>query len=159
MKKGKNLVIDSDKIKEQFSDYDPKNPTTVHEKSSELSKIYYKNALKDPSYKKVVLTAWGGGSGKSEILVSWIPQNSGTLVFDWTGKNYKKIVSQYDEAKKAWKDAEIKAVYIDYNKAKQFNAKRDRTVAEDILADTHKGYRKNSITNSKGTTRYKYKPS
>jgi len=57
MKKGKNLVIDSDKIKEQFSDYDPKNPTTVHEKSSELSKIYYENALKDPSYKKVVLTA------------------------------------------------------------------------------------------------------
>lgn len=142
MKKWKNLVIDSDKIKEQFSDYDPKNPTTVHEKSSELSKIYYKNALKDQSYKKVVLTAWGGGSGKSEILVSGIPQDSGTLVFDWTGKNFKKIVSQYDEAKKAWKDAEIKAVYIDYNKAKQFNAKRDRTVAEDILADTHKGYRK-----------------
>ena len=142
MKKGKNLVIDSDKIKEQFSDYDPKNPTTVHEKSSELSKIYYENALKDPSYKKVVLTAWDGGSGKSEILVSGIPQDSGTLVFDWTGKNFKKIVSQYDQAKKAWKDAEIKAVYIDYNKAKQFNAKRDRTVAEDILADTHKGYRK-----------------
>ena len=142
MKKGKNLVIDSDKIKEQFSDYDPKNPTTVHEKSSELSKIYYENALKDPSYKKVVLTAWGGGSGKSEILVSGIPQDSWTLVFDWTGKNFKKIVSQYDKAKKAWKDAEIKAVYIDYNKAKQFNAKRDRTVAEDILADTHKGYRK-----------------
>lgn len=142
MKKGKNLVIDSDKIKEQFSDYDPKNPTTVHEKSSELSKIYYENALKDPSYKKVVLTAWGGGSGKSEILVSGIPQDSWTLVFDWTGKNFKKIVSQYDQAKKAWKDAEIKAVYIDYNKAKQFNAKRDRTVAEDILADTHKGYRK-----------------
>jgi hypothetical protein len=142
MKKWKNLVIDSDKIKEQFSDYDPKNPTTVHEKSSELSKIYYKNALKDPSYNKVVLTAWGGGSGKSEILVSGIPQNSGTLIFDWTGKNFKKIVSQYDEAKNAWKDAEIKAVYIDYNKAKQFNAKRERTVAEDILADTHSGYRK-----------------
>lgn len=142
MLKWKNLVIDSDKIKEFFTDYNPKNPSTVHEPSSQLAKEFYGIALKNPTYKKVVLTAGGGWSGKSEILVNGIPNDSATLVFDWTGKSYKKIVSQYDEAIKAGKEAEINAVYIDYNKAKKFNAKRERNVPESILADTHSGYRK-----------------
>ena len=142
MKKWKNLVIDSDKIKELFSDYNPKNPATVHEPSSQLAKEFYWMALKDPTYKKVVLTAGGGWSGKSEVLVSGIPKDSATLVFDWTWKNFDKIVSQYDQAIQAGKEAEISAVYIDYRTAKKFNEKRERNVPEEVLEDTHKGYRK-----------------
>lgn len=48
----------------------------------------------------------------------------------------------YDQAVASGKKPEIQAVYIDFNTAKKFNAKRSRNVPEDILTDTHGGYRK-----------------
>lgn len=144
-KLGKNIIIDSDKVKELFHDYDPKNPGTVHETSSVLSKKFFEKALRETKTKKVVFTAWGGGSGKSEILIRSIPENDGAVIFDGTGKNYKKLVGMYDMAKQMGKEPEIAAAYINYSMAKHFNSKRGRNVPEDILADTHKGYRKSLL--------------
>lgn len=143
--KGTNIVIDSDKIKEMFSNYEKKNPGTVHEKSSELAKAFFLKSLMESKNKKVVFTAWWGGSWKSEVLIKDIPHDSGTTIFDGTWKNYRKIIEMHDLAKEAGKEPEIHGVYINFNKAKEFNEKRDRTVWIDALSETHSWYRKTML--------------
>lgn len=66
-------------------------------------------------------------------------------MLDGTGKNYKKLVANIEQAKKAGKNVKIEAVFIDFDKASAFNKKRDRTVPESILRETHKGYRESLV--------------
>lgn len=56
-KYGKNIVVDSDKVKEMFADFDPKNPQTIHEKSSVIGKTIFERALRENKGSKVVFTA------------------------------------------------------------------------------------------------------
>lgn len=148
----KTLVIDSDNIKKMFIDYNPNKPELVHRPSSDLSQKFYEQSLKENPNKKVVLLAWGWWSGKSEILVKNIKNWEPAIVFDWTGKNYDKMIKNYELAKKHWKTPSIEAVFIDFNKAKQFNLKRDRVVSLDILKDTHSWYRKTLLRITKERT-------
>jgi len=135
------LVIDSDDIKKMFSDFDSKKPELVHKQSSELSQKFYEKTLAENPSKKVVLTAWGGWSWKSEILIKNIKAWEEAIVFDWTGKSYDKMIKNYELAKTAWKNPQIDAIFINYNVAKKFNQMRSRTVPEKLLQGTHSWYR------------------
>lgn len=135
------VVIDSDNIKKMFIDFDPKKPELVHRPSSDLSQIFYEKALAESPAEKVVLTAWWGWSWKSEVLLKDIKAWEPSIIFDWTWKNFNKMVANYDKAAKAWKKPQIDAVFIDFNTAKKFNQKRARTVPEDLLRWTHTWYR------------------
>ena len=53
------------------------------------------------------------------------------------------IAKRIEAIKNAGKTPRIDAVFIDYLKAKRFNSFRERSVPEDILRETHKGYREN----------------
>lgn len=137
-----SVIIDSDNIKKMFTDYDSLKPELVHKQSSALSKKFYEKSLKENPNKKVVLLAWWGWSGKSEMLVKSIKQWEPAIVFDWTWKSYDNVVKNYDLAKSYWKTPSVEVLYIDYQIAKRFNLNRERVVPEDILEWTHSWYRK-----------------
>lgn len=143
--KGKTVVLDTDEIKKMFTDFDKKAPEKVHKESSDLSKNFFKRLVKELKGKKVVLTAWGGWSWKSEVLIADLKAKGTPLVFDGTLKDYDKTLKTIKIAQEAWKEVEINAVYVDYGLAKMFNSKRDRTVPEALLRSTHTGYRQTLI--------------
>jgi hypothetical protein len=138
----KSVIIDSDNIKKLFTDYNPDKPELVHTASSKLASWFYRKALEENPSKKVVLTAWGWWSWKSEVLVDELMKTwDDVIIFDWTWKDYDKVMANVKLAREAWKEAEIQAVYIPYFMAKEFNEMRKRTVPLDILETTHQWMR------------------
>ena len=139
------IIVDSDNIKRMFTDYNPLKPELVHRQSSDLSQKFYETALKESKNQKVILLAWWWWSGKSEMLVKAIKNGEPAIVFDWTGKDYNKMIKNYELAKSAWKTPSVEALYINFNKAKKFNLARERVVPLDILKWTHQWYRETTL--------------
>lgn len=137
----KSIVVDSDNIKKLFADFNPDAPELVHDTSSNLSSKFFEKALETNPTEKVVFTAWGWWSWKSEVLIKNILWEWDAIIFDWTWKNYEKMIKMYNQAKAAWKQASIEWVYVDFRDAQIFNNMRDRTVPLDILIDTHSWFR------------------
>jgi len=136
-------VIDSDVIKKYIRGYNPKHPDRVHQLSSKIADELTEKLIKDPNIKKIKLLAGWGGSWKSEVLLKWILKDKEKWigVVDGTLKTYSKARKLIDKVKAEGKTPEVEASYVDFDKALEFNNKRDRTVPEEILYNTHKWFR------------------
>ena len=106
---GACAYVDADEIKREHPDYDPKNPSVVHEWSSqEATRRFY--ALL--------------GTGQD-------------VVFDGTGNTAEKYVGFIQDAQQAGYATELVYVTTDLATALARNAARERVVSEGIVRDRH----------------------
>ena len=139
--------IDPDEVKklDPNFDKDPSLAAAVHEPSSYLSKVIWKNALKDKKEagddSPVIFTAGGSGSGKSEAMKLAkiiIGAKNDALTFDSVLGNFDKSVAKIQEAL----DGQTGKVDIAYTNAPMelavmLNMQRGRTVKLDTQIDAH----------------------
>ena len=102
-------VVDCDEIKKTHPDYDPKNPGLVHQWSSRLADAQSQQNLID---------------GVS-------------FVMDGTGRNSEKYVRMIREAHEKGYRTRLLYVACSVRTALERNAKRERTVPEDMLLESH----------------------
>lgn len=102
-------VVDSDDIKKEHPDFDPKQPELIHEWSSvEATRRFY---------------------GKLAAGLSFI--------FDGTGTNAEKYVSMTNEAHRAGFDVTVVYVKVTLATSLKRNAERERTVPEYVVREQH----------------------
>jgi hypothetical protein len=140
-------LIDPDAVKKLDPKFrnDSSLAAAVHEPSSVLSKVIWKNALADKKAKgdksPVLFTAGGSGSGKSEAMglaKDIIGAEADPLTFDSVLGNFNKSVAKIDEAL-AGQDGKIDIVYTNapLELAVLLNMKRGRTVKLDTQIEAH----------------------
>lgn len=141
-------VIDPDMVKKLYPAFrkDSSLATAVHEPSSYLSKVIWKNALKDKKEagdkSPVIFTAGGSGSGKSEagdLAKKLINAPEDALTFDSVLGNYDKSVKKIDEALNG-QDGPIDIVYTNatLELATKLNMQRQRTVRLGTMIEAHR---------------------
>jgi hypothetical protein len=139
--------IDPDKVKELFPEFakDKSYAAAVHEPSSELSKVIWRNALKEKGdagdTSPTLFTAGGSGSGKSEamkVAKSLVGAKDDALTFDSVLGNFKSATDKIQEALDLTKGP-VDIIYTNapIETATFLNLKRDRTVRMKTLMDAH----------------------
>jgi phage-related protein (TIGR01555 family) len=142
-------VIDPDLVKRLSPDFDA-DPTlahAVHEPSSKLAKMIFKDALERKAAagdtSPTVFTAGGSGSGKSTTMPGALAQLGAKpdgLIYDSVLSSKSSAVSRIDQALAATKgDVGIAYTNADVAKASMLNALRERSVAIDTLIHAHLG--------------------
>jgi hypothetical protein len=140
-------VIDPDLVKKLDPNF-AKNPAlagAVHEPSSYLSKVIWKNALEDKKNSgdksPVLFTAGGSGSGKSEAMglakdILKAPEDA--LTFDSVLGNFDKSTQKIQEALDG-QDGMVDIVYTNapLELAVKLNLQRSRTVKLDTQINAH----------------------
>jgi 8-oxo-dGTP pyrophosphatase MutT (NUDIX family) len=142
-------TIDPDRVKMMSAKFvnDRKLAPAVHEPSSMLSKLIFRQALIDKDKagdtSPTVFTAGGSGSGKSEAMnlatkIAGVDKDG--LVFDSTMSNAQSGIKKIQEALDL-SGAPVAVVYTNspVEKAFRFNAKRARAVPASVLAHAHMG--------------------
>ena len=146
-KKDFKNVIDPDKVKTLDPKFKKDNSlaAAVHEPSSYLSKVLWKNALEEKAAKgdtsPTLFTAGGSGSGKSEameIAKSLVGAEKDALTFDSVLGNFKSAVEKIQQAIDITK-GNIDIIYTNapIETATKLNLKRGRTVRMKTLMDAH----------------------
>ena len=146
-KKDFKNVIDPDKVKTLDPKFKNDNSlaAAVHEPSSYLSKVLWKNALEEKAAKgdtsPTLFTAGGSGSGKSEameIAKSLVGAEKDALTFDSVLGNFKSAVEKIQQAIDITK-GNIDIIYTNapIETATKLNLKRGRTVRMKTLMDAH----------------------
>ena len=146
-KKDFKNVIDPDKVKTLDPNFKKDNSlaAAVHEPSSYLSKVLWKNALEEKAAKgdtsPTLFTAGGSGSGKSEameIAKSLVGAEKDALTFDSVLGNFESAVEKIQQAIDITK-GNIDIIYTNapIETATKLNLKRDRTVRMKTLMDAH----------------------
>ena len=103
------IIVDSDAIKAEHSEYDPRDPSRVHAWSSqEATRRFY--------------AAIGTGAD---------------VVFDGTGNSAEKYVTFIHAAQASGYETELVYVTCDLHEALRRNAARERVVAEDVVRERH----------------------
>lgn len=64
------LVISADEIKKELPDYSPEKAESFHRESARLADKNFEIALKESTFKEVILLCGGTASGKTEFLVT-----------------------------------------------------------------------------------------
>lgn len=140
-------LVDPDAVKKLDPKFrnDASLAGAVHEPSSYLSKVIWKNALAQKKANNdtspVLFTAGGSGSGKSEAMglaKSIINAQADPLTFDSVLGNFDKSVSKINEALES-QDGKIDIVYTNapLELAVLLNMKRGRTVKLDTQLEAH----------------------
>lgn len=133
-------VVNPDNAKELFrpAGYNPEvNPLSsahVHEASSELSKMIYRDLLAENKGLKnnvVLFTAGGSGVGKTSAIKQLLDLNEYPIIVDSNLSNFESAVKKIDEALKSGYKVEIK--YVDRNPVLAWN--------EGVLVRTARGER------------------
>lgn len=133
-------VIDWDSVKMMFKEYSPKDPSAVHEPSSELTKAFLKKIVKESRVPTVVFSAWGPWSGKSEgVVKGWMGKR--VILYDHMLSNADSFIKKHNIVKDAWKKTIVNAIYTDLSTAKKYNKWRDRSVDEVVLEQEHQNFR------------------
>jgi len=139
--------IDPDKVKE-LSPYflkDKSLAAAVHEPSSTLSKILWKNSLKEKAANgdtsPTLFTAGGSGSGKSEamkVAKELVGAKDDALTFDSVLGNFKSATDKINDALELTK-GNVDIIYTNapIETATLLNLKRERTVRIATLMDAH----------------------
>jgi hypothetical protein len=136
-----DILIDSDHIKSLHPRFNGDNAPEIHPLSSKAMQEVYKEALKDPSIKKVKFTAGGSGSGKSEVVLKNIT-GDGAIIMDGTLANFEKATKNIQQAIDAGKEVELHSVFAPVKVAQKFSAGRsERVVPIDVLEGKHVGFR------------------
>lgn len=103
-------ILDCDEIKKEHPDYDPKNPSLVHEwSSSELERKFQDQLNKDESF-----------------------------VVDGTGANSDKLIRRITEARQKGFVTELVYVVCSLKASLERNRQRERVVADDVVIEKYK---------------------
>lgn len=140
--KSKAVVIDADTIKKMHPKFNPKNPGALHEESSAISKELVEKAIDEDVSGIFKMIGGGSGSGKSEVVLLKIGNQPG-VVFDGTLGGLDSAVKKIEYALSKGKKIELHPVYTPPKLATLFNQMRARSVADDVLIDSHFGMRDN----------------
>ncbi|HZE87350.1 MAG TPA: hypothetical protein VE090_04035 [Methylomirabilota bacterium] len=136
------LIISADEIKKQLPHYSPDKAEAFHHESArEADKIFIK-ALKNDSYKEVILLSGGTASGKTEFLATQLSKKD-CIVLDATLSTELGARNKIRQIIKARKKPIVYAVIPDDLK-RAFYAflNRDRKFSDAHFYKTHSGSRK-----------------
>lgn len=142
------IVIDPDAIRRRVDGFDelkPEHTALMHEPASEVAKELYTKALEQDKNPRVVFTAGGSGSGKSELVVdSVVNDGYKGIIMDGTLSNYESAIKKIDQAIKAGKMPEVRAILGRIESNWKFVQKRaileERTINLPDFVDIHTGY-------------------
>lgn len=141
-KEGNTTILDADRFKGFYRDFDPAN----HKTYSGIVNDLFDQKMVDPNVDTVVFTAGGSGSGKSEFITKELVSNKyDGVIFDGTFKDTNKSMSKISQALDAGKEVEVHVALADPERAwgfvKQRAAETGRDVPTDIFIDSHIGVR------------------
>lgn len=137
---GKAKVIDWDSLKLMFEEYTPKDPSKVHEPSSNLTKKFLEKAVKESDTDTVVFSAGGPWSWKSEgVVKTWLSED--VILYDHMLSNVASFIKKHKVVSDAWKKTIVNAIYTSLETAKKYNKWRIRSVDEAVLEQEHQNFR------------------
>jgi len=136
-----SIIVEVDAYKKKIHGYDPQKASRYHIKSGKLADEAFKQALKDPKYKKVILMCGGSASGKSELVSSALMQKS-AIVYDGTLSSVEGAKVKIRNSEKRKKKVYVYAVFPK-DIAESFRAflVRDRVVPVKVFIETHSSSR------------------
>lgn len=95
----KPLIIEIDKYKESFPNYDPSKAEEFHSPSAKMADIAFEKALKGKQYSKVIFLCGGSAVGKSEFISSYLADEE-AIIFDSTLSSHTGVKTKLSYAKK-----------------------------------------------------------
>jgi len=135
-------IISADEIKKKLPNYSPDKAEKFHHESAAKADKLFTKALKENSYKNVILLSGGTASGKTEFLVTQL-SNKKCIIMDATLSTElgaKNKIRQIIKAKK------IPIIYTvipdDLKRAFIAFLNRDRKFSDSHFYKTHSGSRK-----------------
>jgi hypothetical protein len=135
------IIISADEIKKELPDYSPNRAEEFHRESAKKADKLFVQALKDDSYKEVILLSGGTASGKTEFLVTQLG-NKDCIIMDATLSTDLGAGNKIRQIIKAKKMPIIYTVIPD-NLRRAFIAflNRDRKFSDTHFYKTHSGSR------------------
>lgn len=161
-----NKTIDVDELKKQYLKLKIKNPEKYEDDGISfntvapeiLSKIrnkkkltvkeineVIKTVLKNPKYVSILHGIVKNKNWKDKIVNSFLnnadPDKLPNIIFDMTGDAESKLIKTASKVKRLGYKTALVWVITNFEVAKSRNAKRERSVSDKILTNTHKGAR------------------
>ena len=165
-----NKTIDVDELKKRYLKLKIKNPERYendgirfngvapkilskikkHERlSTEETDEVIKTILKNPKYVSILHGIVRRKDWKDKIVNSFFnnadPEKLPNVIFDMTGDAESKLINTASKAKEFGYKTALVWVITNFEVAKSRNAKRDRSVSDKILTNTHEGAKKSII--------------
>lgn len=136
------MTKQKDEIKKGLKGYTPSRAEKFHAESAKMADQQFEKAVKNTSYKEVILVCGGSASGKSEFLATQLA-NKKSVIFDGTLSSTKRAERKLKEIVKENKIPIIYAVIPD-NLKRAFIAflRRDRKFSYSHFYRTHSCSRK-----------------
>ena len=123
------IIVDADKYKKIFNDYD----NIKHHIYGKMAKDLLFAALKLFEIKKVVFTAGGSGSGKSEIILKNLSrENFRGIIVDGTLANYDDAIDNIGRSLDAGKQVEVRGIVTDFERAYDFVLQREKITGRGV---------------------------
>lgn len=127
------IIVDADIYKKIFNDYDNNN----HVIYGRMAKDLLFAALELPEIKKVVFTAGGSGSGKSEVILKNLNREGfKDLIVDGTLANYEDALDNIGRSLDSQKQVQIRGILTDLERAYNFVLQRERTTGRGVPLGT-----------------------
>lgn len=164
-----NKTIDVDELKKQYLKLKIKNPERYEDDGISFDKVapeilskinnkkrlttkeiseVIKTVLKNPKYVSILHGIVRSKNWKDKIVNSFLSNTDldklPNIVFDMTGDAESKLIRTASKVKKYGYKTALVWVITNFEVAKSRNAKRDRSVSDKILTNTHQGA-KNAI--------------
>lgn len=164
-----NKTIDVDELKKQYLKLKIKNPERYKDDGISFDKVapeilskirnkkkltvkeideVIKTVLKNPEYVSILHGIVRNKNWKDEIVNSFLnnanPDKLPNIIFDMTGDAESKLIKTANKVKRYGYKTALVWVITNFEVAKSRNAKRERSVSDKILTNTHKGA-KNAI--------------
>lgn len=121
-------VIDADKFKEQFNDYNPAN----RQKYSDMAQKQFEEAVKADPNPVIKMTAGGPGSGKSEILIPEMSKNFNGVIADSPHSYLPIVQKRIEQIVKAGKKFQIRVLIRDLKNARYFTLLREKETGRGV---------------------------
>lgn len=136
------LIVSADEIKKDLPNYSPSKAEEFHHKSARKADQLFVKALKDDSYKEVILLSGGTASGKTEFLATQLFDKN-CIIMDATLATELGAKNKIRQIVKAGKIPIIYTVIPD-DLRRAFIAflNRDRKFSDTHFYRTHSGSRK-----------------
>lgn len=137
-----SIIIAADEIKKELPNYSPDKAEEFHRESARQADKLFAKALKDASYKEVILLSGGTASGKTEFLATQL-NNKDCIIMDATLSTELGAKNKIRQIIKAGKVPVIYTVIPD-DLRRAFIAflNRDRKFSDEHFYKTHSGSRK-----------------
>ncbi len=136
------IIISADELKKELPNYSPDKAEEFHHESAKNADKLFVKALKDASYKNVILLSGGTASGKTEFLVTQL-SNKDCIIMDATLSTELGAGNKIRQIIKAGKTPIVYTVIPD-DLRRAFIAflNRDRKFSDSHFYKTHSGSRK-----------------